>query len=146
MQWQYRTILFEFTKDGLLGDKYVDDEEMEKTLNEMGKKGWELVNVALLQDGLLTFLKLPRIEEDAPAIRMTEPVVHSEPADNNSLTAGPSLHSPVIGTAYPDSSRESITAERIQDEERTHIEDLERQRKDTMKQQEMDFIGGIRIS
>ena len=145
MQWQYRTILFEFTKDGLLGDKYVDDEEMEKTLNEMGKKGWELVNVALLQDGFFTFLKLPLLEEDAPVIRMGQPVVLSEPVDNR-LAAGPSIQAPVTQTAYPDSPREIITAERIQDEERAHIEDLERQRKDTMKQQEMDFIGGIRIS
>ena len=26
MLWKYRTILFELTKDGLLGDRYVDDE------------------------------------------------------------------------------------------------------------------------
>ena len=43
MLWQYRTILFEFTKDGLLGDKYVDDEEMENTLNQLGGQAWELV-------------------------------------------------------------------------------------------------------
>ena len=59
MLWKYRTILFELTKDGLLGDRYVDDEEMEKTLNEMGALGWELVNVTLLQDGLLAILKRP---------------------------------------------------------------------------------------
>ena len=45
MLWKYRTILFEFTKDGLLGDRYVDDEEMERSLNELGALGWELVNV-----------------------------------------------------------------------------------------------------
>ena len=44
MYWQYRTILFEFQKDGLLGDKYVDDEEVEKILNEQGEQGWELVS------------------------------------------------------------------------------------------------------
>ena len=62
MLWQYRTNLFEFTKDGLLGDKYVDDEEMEKTLNELGGQEWELVSVSLLQDGLLVFLKRPMLE------------------------------------------------------------------------------------
>lgn len=57
MFWEYQTIIFEFTKDGLLGDKYVDDQDMQKTLNELGQTGWELVNALLLQDGVLTFLK-----------------------------------------------------------------------------------------
>lgn len=60
MYWQYRTILFEFQKDGLLGDKYVDDEEVEKVLNEQGELGWELVSVAAVQEGLLTFFKQVR--------------------------------------------------------------------------------------
>ena len=30
MLWEYKTMLFEFTKDGLLRDRYVDDEEMEE--------------------------------------------------------------------------------------------------------------------
>jgi hypothetical protein len=55
--WQYRTILFEFQKDGLLGDKYVDDEEVEKILNEHGEQGWELTSVTAVQEGLLTFFK-----------------------------------------------------------------------------------------
>lgn len=76
MVWQYRTILFEFTKDGLLGDKYVDDEEMEKTLNQLGGKGWELVNVTLLQDGVLAFLKKPAQQERT----VEEPVVTAKPA------------------------------------------------------------------
>src|SRR5665647_2823709 len=88
MLWQYRTNLFEFTKDGLLGDKYVDDEEMEKTLNELGGQEWELVSVSLLQDGLLVFLKRPMLEGAEAAIeqpRIIEPValpvVESRPAD-----------------------------------------------------------------
>lgn len=56
--WQYRTILFEFQKDGLLGDRYIDDEEMEKVLNEQGAMGWELVSVTPVQEGLLSFFKL----------------------------------------------------------------------------------------
>ena len=30
MMWQYQTVLFEFSKNGLLGDRYMDDEEIEK--------------------------------------------------------------------------------------------------------------------
>lgn len=59
MKWQYRTILFEFQKDGLLGDRYIDDDEMEKVFNEHGEKGWELVSVTPVQEGLLSFLKRP---------------------------------------------------------------------------------------
>jgi len=59
MRWQYRTLIFEFQKDGLLGDRYIDDEEMEKTLNEQGRAGWELVSATMVQDGLLTLLKRP---------------------------------------------------------------------------------------
>jgi len=57
VNWQYRTILFEYQKDGLLGDKYIDDEEMEKVLNEQGELGWELVSVTSVQEGLLAFFK-----------------------------------------------------------------------------------------
>ena len=57
MYWQYRTILFEFQKDGILGDKYIDDDEMEDVLNEHGQRGWELVSVTPVQEGLLSFFK-----------------------------------------------------------------------------------------
>lgn len=57
MYWQYQTIIFEFRKDGLLGDKYIDDVEVENILNEQGNQGWELVSVTPVQEGLMAFLK-----------------------------------------------------------------------------------------
>ncbi len=57
--WRYRTIVFEFKKDGLFGDRFIDDEEVEKTMNEHGRAGWELVNATMIQDGLLTVFKQP---------------------------------------------------------------------------------------
>ena len=62
MIWEYKTVLFEFSKDGLLSDRYVDDEEMERLLNQLGQQGWDLVSVSLLQDGLLAFLKRPEAQ------------------------------------------------------------------------------------
>ncbi len=62
MRWQYRTVVFEFQKDGLLGDRFIDDEEVEKTLNEQGRAGWELVSATMVQEGLLTLLKRPERE------------------------------------------------------------------------------------
>ena len=72
MYWQYRTILFEFQKDGLLGDKYVDDEEVEKILNEQGEQGWELVTVTAVQEGLLTFFKRVRSQSREQSINREE--------------------------------------------------------------------------
>jgi hypothetical protein len=130
MLWQYRTSLFEFTKDGLLGDKYVDDEEMEKILNELGGKEWELVSVSLLQDGLLAFLKRPLREEVAEA-----PPLFVEPVAAPVLPSRPAIF-----------SRETVTDEQ-DEEERAPIRGLDRQRKTTRQTtEEMDFIGDIKIS
>ena len=57
MQWQYKTILVGFQKDGLLGDKYIDEEETEEILNAEGRQGWELVTATLVPEGMLFFCK-----------------------------------------------------------------------------------------
>ena len=79
MNWQYHTILFEYQKDGLLGDKYIDDEEMEKILNDHGEQGWELVSVASVQEGLLSFFKRTqppvRKQPDVREMHSPEPVL-----------------------------------------------------------------------
>lgn len=79
MNWQYRTILFEFQKDGLLGDKYVDDEEMEKILNEQGDQGWELVSVTTVQEGLLTFFKRQQAQPASQASARVAPPAPQRP-------------------------------------------------------------------
>jgi len=73
--WLYRTILFEYHKDGLLGDKYIDDEEMEKVLNEQGEQGWELVSVTPVQEGLLAFFKRVYLQTG----KKQQPVVKDRP-------------------------------------------------------------------
>lgn len=138
MLWQYRTILFEFTKDGLLGDKYVDDEEMEKTLNQLGGKAWELVNVTLLQDGVLAFLKKPVqqemvIEEPVAAA----PAVSSPPI----IKPCPAVAAPQVSTVEP-----AYEPEPEPEFEPESIRAFERQRKTVGRNDEPDFIGGIKIS
>lgn len=136
MLWQYRTILFEFTKDGLLGDKYVDDEEMEKALNELGAQEWELVSVSLLQDGLLAFLKRPTQEEK---------VVDKLPP------AAEPIAPPVVPTRPVIAPRNIVTAEQIEEQEQDHEQEREtihgfaRQRKSAMRKDETDFVGDIKI-
>lgn len=111
MYWEYQTILFEFRKDGLLGDKYIDDADVENTLNEQGKLGWELVNVTPVQDGLLSFLK----KEIRPAAKqlkaeprerpLTEKAIQEEKGKNRDfiqvqdgeLVPGPGKKKPSAG-------------------------------------------------
>lgn len=138
MLWQYRTILFEFTKDGLLGDKYVDDEEMEKTLNQLGGKAWELVNVTLLQDGVLAFLKKPArqemvIEEPVAAA----PAVSSPPI----IKPRPAVAAPKVSIVEP-----AYEPEPEQEFEPESMRAFERQRKTVGRNDEPDFVGGIKIS
>ena len=148
MLWQYRTMLFEFTKDGLLGDKYVDDEEMEKTLNQLGGKGWELVNVTLLQDGVLAFLKKPvqegRLFEEpvVAAAPDTEPVA---PVVRPYVAAMP----PPMST--PEPAYEPQPGPRSEPAPEPPVEPqlgptLHGPRKTSIAEEIPDSIGGIRIS
>ncbi|WP_028579321.1 hypothetical protein [Desulfogranum japonicum] len=130
MVWQYRTIVFEFAKDGLLGDRYIDDEEMETTLNEQGKFGWELVDVVMVQEGVLAVLKRPQetgLESAASGIEET-----------------PLTQAPLLSGA---GSQETVySIQDLQQQEAQHIRELEQQRKHSMEQHERDMIGEIKIS
>lgn len=127
MQWQYRTILFEFQKDGLLGDKYIDDEEVETLLNEQGARGWELVNVTMIQEGLLAFCKRAAIT--------TQSEVQQE-----------DIQRPVATRRQMVDPEEPVSAEALQQQEREHIQRLEVQRRETMSAIEKDTVGEIKIS
>ncbi len=125
MHWQYRTLLFEFQKDGLLGDKYIDDEEVETLLNEQGARGWELVNVTMIQEGLLAFCKR--------AVNTTREVRQED------------VQSPVATTNIVPDPMEPVSAEALQQQEREHIQRLEEQRRETMSAIEKDTVGEIKI-
>ena len=57
MRQQYRTIIIEFQKDGLLGEKYIDEQEVEAVLNEEAVQDWELVTATMVPEGLMLFCK-----------------------------------------------------------------------------------------
>lgn len=126
MQWQYRTILFEFHKDGLLGDRYIDDEEVEKILNEQGALGWELVNVTPIREGLLAFCK-----------RSKKPLSRQD----DSLIGSPKK----VGIARGKKT-EVMTAEQLKNKEREHIRRLEMKRRENIRRQEQNnSLGDIKI-
>lgn len=93
--WRYRTIVFEFKKNGLLGDRFIDDEEVESTLNEQGRIGWELVSATMVQDGLLTLLKQPvfdgvnrQKEEQKGGLFNSEREIVNSPAVDENFPSG----------------------------------------------------------
>ena len=154
MLWKYRTILFELTKDGLLGDRYVDDEEMEKTLNEMGALGWELVNVTLLQDGLLAILKRPVGADTVavgPAVRaaaVAEPVDEAMAEPDEEVDEAPLMVTPFLRERprpTPPAFRQPVSAMEDEDE-LPPLRGLEQQRQAGRERREPDFFDDIRIS
>lgn len=127
MRWQYRTVVFEFQKDGLLGDRFIDDEEVEKTLNDQGRAGWELVSATMIQEGLLTLFKRPdRCNSVGADIEGTGSTIDS-------------------ATVQPSVEEETFSAEELQEKEREHIRTLENQRRQAMEAQERFMVGDIKI-
>lgn len=59
MRWSYKTVHYELKKDGLLGGAFLDESEIEMSLNEYGKAGWELVSLLETMDGLTAVFKQP---------------------------------------------------------------------------------------
>lgn len=59
MRWSYKTVHYEMKKEGLLGSAFLDESEIEQSLNEYGKAGWELVSMLETLDGLIAVFKQP---------------------------------------------------------------------------------------
>lgn len=59
MRWSYKTVHFELKKEGLLGSAFLDESEIEETLNEYGRGGWELVSMLETRDGVIVVFKQP---------------------------------------------------------------------------------------
>lgn len=80
MRWSYKTVHFGLKKDGLLGGAFLDDSEIEETLNEYGQGGWELVSMVDTRDGVIAVFKQPldlHIADQtiAPPVRETRKAV-----------------------------------------------------------------------
>jgi len=59
MRWSYKTVHYELKKEGILGSSFLDESEIEISLNEYGKSGWELVSMLETMDGLIAVFKQP---------------------------------------------------------------------------------------
>lgn len=77
MRWSYKTVHFELKKEGLLGSAFLDESEMELSLNEYGRAGWELVSVIQTMDGIIAVFKQP-LAGDSSALFHIDPVAVKE--------------------------------------------------------------------
>lgn len=59
MRWSYKTVHYSLKKEGFLGSAFLDEAEVEQSLNEYGRAGWELISVTETQDGLIAIFKQP---------------------------------------------------------------------------------------
>ena len=59
MRWSYKTILYELKKEGILGSAFLDESEIEQSLNEFGASGWEHVSMLETRDGIIAVFKQP---------------------------------------------------------------------------------------
>lgn len=77
MRWSYKTVHYELKKEGLLGSAFLDESEMERSLNEYGKAGWELIALLETLDGLTAVFKQP-LSLDAGSFYPRERVVDNQ--------------------------------------------------------------------
>ncbi len=59
VRWCYKTVHYELKKEGLLGGIFLDEAEIEESLNDFGKAGWELVSLLEIHGGLIAIFKQP---------------------------------------------------------------------------------------
>lgn len=84
MRWGYKTVHYELKKEGFLGSGFLDEAEVEQSLNEYGSAGWELVSMMETQDGLIAVFKQPleRPQERSTVAKIIDDeVMHQEHED-----------------------------------------------------------------
>ena len=59
MRWSYKIVHYDYKKEGLLGGTFLDETEIEQSMNEFGHAGWELISLLEVQDGLTATFKQP---------------------------------------------------------------------------------------
>ena len=70
MRWSYKTVHFALKKEGLLGSAFLDESEVELSLNEYGRAGWELVTILETMDGIIAVFKQPLFSDSSPLFQI----------------------------------------------------------------------------
>jgi hypothetical protein len=66
VRWSYKTVHYELKKEGLLGSAFLDAPEIEISLNEYGRAGWELVSTLETMDGIVAVFKQSLSGDSSP--------------------------------------------------------------------------------
>ena len=107
--------------------------KLKKTLNILGKEGWELVNVSLLEDGLLAILKQPLAEQQSSTLHEQSSQLPPKPGPRVGFSEQSSTVQTLEDTStHPQAQPEPLSRAEFSD--------------NRTQQQEDDFVGGIRIS
>ncbi len=59
IRWCYKTVHYELKKEGILGGIFLDEAEIEESLNNFGRAGWELISIMEIHGGLIAIFKQP---------------------------------------------------------------------------------------
>lgn len=154
MRWSYKTVYYELKKEGLLGSSFLDEGEVEESLNEYGHAGWELVSLIEVKDGLIGVLKQPldspieEAKEDDfsrsvnlnPPERKVKPEPIYEEVEDEADSDELILH-PVEEEEEPQSNEQYYSS--YEEWEAGEPEDVEEESEDVIKKERK--IGEIRI-
>lgn len=159
MRWSYKTVHYELKKEGILGSAFLDESEVEMSLNEYGKAGWELVSMIETMDGLIAVFKQP-LSMDSGSSYQQEPATEPTAAPESSLrqTRVVQDHSveddeslvhfdsdPEPQSEPVDSGDEYPLEPPILDEENVIVDILEEVEDEQAKEDKKSDIGSIRI-
>ncbi|MEE4241771.1 MAG: DUF4177 domain-containing protein [Desulfopila sp.] len=84
MRWCYKTVHYELKKEGFLGSSFLDEAEVEQSLNEYGQSGWELISVTETQDGIIAIFKQP-LDPVAEPITLGRAIREDDPFDDEDV-------------------------------------------------------------
>ena len=95
MEWRYKTVHYGVKKEGLLGGSFLDEEEMEISLNEYGEQGWELVSLLEVRDGVVAVFKQEKALFEGGVLGSISPDVKDSPVTCKRDTAAGYVDVPV---------------------------------------------------
>lgn len=139
MRWCYKTVHYEFRKEGLLGSAFLDESEIEESLNQFGRAGWELISLMNMRDGVIAVFKQPLSDTASKDSEESSEDFEEVPAEpeHHSLSYLPAREIGRVNEPEP----EEMFAEELHETEK--VEEAYNEEDDTEESE--SGIGAIRI-
>ncbi len=113
MHWSYKTVHFSMKKDGLLGGAFLDESEIESTLNDYGKAGWELISFTEVSDGLIAVFKQP-FSRGIPDLEELDEQEEETSIETEIVEAAKLVKKPAFSTVFENEAAEE--SEKVEEE------------------------------